>query len=211
MEQADPRHSLDRLVTERGESYAALSRMIRRNDAYLQQFVKRGTPRTLAERDRRLLAAYFRVDEAVLGGPAALAAAPTIAVRLLDVAASAGPGRLNDDERSTGSLPFDRAMLDRLGIRSASLAMIGAAGDSMAPLIEHGDSIMVDEADRRVGARGGVYVIRLDGTLMVKRVSRVGDVMLIRSENPAFPAIPDRAVSEVEVIGKVVWLSRALR
>ena len=185
--------------------------MIRRNDAYLQRYVKRGTPRLLAERDRRLLAAYFRIDESMLGGPAAAVAAPTVGVRLLDVAASAGPGRLNDDERSAGTLPFDRAMLDRLGIRSTSLAMITAAGESMAPLIEHGDSIMVDEADRRVGARGGVYVIRLDGTLMVKRVARAGPVMTIRSDNPDFAAIADRPVAEVDVIGKVVWLSRALR
>ena len=55
MEAIDPRVVLDRLVTAGGESYAALSRMLRRNPAYLQQYVKRGTPRLLAERDRKLL------------------------------------------------------------------------------------------------------------------------------------------------------------
>jgi repressor LexA len=210
MEQSDARAVLDRLVTDGGDSYAALSRMIRRNDAYLQQFVRRGTPRLLAERDRKLLAAYFRIDESLLGGPADSPPA-TVAVRLLDISASAGSGRLNDEERSTAALPFDRAMLERLGITSRALAMIDANGESMAPLIEHGDRIMVDEADRRVGARPGVYVVRIDGALLVKRVSRRGDTLAITSDNPDFPPLPPYATADVEVIGRVVWLSRALR
>ena len=211
MLQDDPRGFLDRLVTERGESFAALSRLLRRNDAYLQQFVRRGSPKRLDERDRKLLAAYFGVDEGALGGPAAAPSAPVIGVRLLDVAASAGPGRLIDEERATALLPFDRAMLERLGIRSTRLAMIAADGDSMAPLIEHGDQIMVDEADTRVGARGAVYVVRLDGVLMVKRVARVADRLTIASDNPAAAPIGTRAAEEVDVLGKVVWLSRSLR
>ena len=51
MEAPDPRTALDRLVEASGESYAALSRMLHRNPAYLQQYVKRGTPRLLAERE----------------------------------------------------------------------------------------------------------------------------------------------------------------
>jgi repressor LexA len=211
MEQADARAILDRLVADRGDSYAALSRMIRRNDAYLQQFVRRGTPRLLAERDRKLLAAYFRIDESLLGGPVASSPPPTVTVRLLDVAASAGAGRLNGEERSAAALPFDRAMLEHLGISSRALAMIDANGDSMAPLIEHGDRIMVDEGDRRIGARAAVYVIRIDGALLVKRVSRRGDTLAITSDNPDFPALPHYDVADVEVIGRVVWLSRALR
>lgn len=211
MDQGDQRRVLNALVTERGESFAALSRMLKRNDAYLQQFVKRGTPKRLAEADRKLLSAYFRVDEALLGGAISLPPAATVPVRLLDVAASAGPGRLVEEERATATLPFDRAMLERLGIRSTALAMIDAVGDSMSPLIEHGDKIMVDEADRRVGTRGAVYVIRLDGVLMVKRVSRDGASLRIESDNPDFPPMRLRDVEDVEVLGKVVWLSRSLR
>ena len=210
MEQS-PRTMLDTLVAERGESLAALSRMLGRNDAYLQQFVRRGTPRRLDERDRRLLAAYLGTDEVALGAPAPELPGPTTPVRLLDVAASAGPGRLVDEEGASEALPFDRAMLARLGIRSTRLAMLRADGDSMAPGIEHGDQIMVDEADTRVGAHGGVYVIRIDGTLMVKRVARRGAVMTITSDNPDFPAVLPRNVGEVEVLGKVVWLSRSLK
>lgn len=64
---AQVRAILESLALERGHSLAKLSRMIRRNDAYLQQFVKRGTPKRLAEEDRLMLAKLFRVDERVLG------------------------------------------------------------------------------------------------------------------------------------------------
>jgi phage repressor protein C with HTH and peptisase S24 domain len=211
MDVIDPRVALDALVADSGESFAALSRMLRRNDAYLQQFVKRGTPRVLAERDRKLLAAYFSVDEVVLGGAATPPRPATVTIRRLDVAASAGPGGLVEHERAVDAAPFDRRLLDTLGVRAGNLAMIRAQGESMAPLIEDGDQIMVDEGDRRVGIRGGIYVIRLDGALMVKRVARLGERLAITSDNPAFPAMPARDIGEVEIIGRVVWLSRSLR
>ena len=64
MAEVDGRTALARLIEERGEDYAGLSRLIGRNPAYIQQFIKRGTPRRLAEADRRILARYFGVDEA---------------------------------------------------------------------------------------------------------------------------------------------------
>lgn len=61
------RATVERLAAEQGESLAALSRMLRRNDAYLQQFVKRGSPKRLPEDARLLLAQFFGVDERELG------------------------------------------------------------------------------------------------------------------------------------------------
>jgi phage repressor protein C with HTH and peptisase S24 domain len=205
MEAIDPRPALDALITERGVGYAALSRMIGRNEAYLQQFIKRGTPRTLAERDRRLLAAFFRVDEEVLGGPPS---ATTPAIRRLDLAATAGPGGLAEDDRLAGSMVLDPAIL--AGRDPARLSLLPAKGDSMLPLIHDGDMMLVDETDRRPGARGDVYVVRLDGALIVKRVSVKAGQAAITSDNPDYPPIAPRPAGEVEVIGRVVWLSRSL-
>jgi hypothetical protein len=58
---------IERRVLERGTSLAAASRAIGKNEAYLQQFVKRGTPRQLGENDRRRLAMHLSVDERLLG------------------------------------------------------------------------------------------------------------------------------------------------
>lgn len=205
MEASDPRLVLDALITERGVGYAALSRMIGRNEAYLQQFIKRGTPRALAEPDRRLLAAFLRVEEEVLGGPPGVAPR---AIRRLDLAASAGPGGLADDDRLAGSMVVDPTIL--AGRDPARLSLLPARGDSMLPLIHDGDMMLVDEADRRLGARGTVYVIRLDGALVVKRVSVKAGQAAIVSDNPDYPPIAPRPANQVDIVGRVVWLSRAL-
>ena len=56
MESIEQREALERAAVARGESLAALSRLIGRNAAYLQQFVTRGSPRLLAEAGPRKLA-----------------------------------------------------------------------------------------------------------------------------------------------------------
>ena len=60
----DPRDLLERLCVERGEDFAGLSRMLGRNPAYIQQFVRRGVPKRLKEEERRKLARYFGISEA---------------------------------------------------------------------------------------------------------------------------------------------------
>src|SRR3954470_6492932 len=91
----DPRQVIQRLCAERGDDFAGLSRMLGRNPAYIQQFVRRGTPRRLGEDERRKLARYFAISESLLGGPAADAVAPSeglVSVNRHPVAVSAGPG-----------------------------------------------------------------------------------------------------------------------
>jgi hypothetical protein len=67
---------IERLCAERGEDFAGLSRMLGRNPAYIQQFVRRGVPKRLKEAERRKLARYFSISESLLGGPRR-ATAPT--------------------------------------------------------------------------------------------------------------------------------------
>lgn len=205
MERPDPRTRLAALIDAHGVGYAALSRMLRRNDAYLQQYVRRGTPRDLAERDRALLAAYFRVDPAELGG----VAVPRLsAIRRLDVEASAGPGALSDDTPQEGAMLLDPRLLEALRLSANDAAMLRARGDSMLPTIADGDQIVVDERDTRVGKTPAIFVLRRDGVVLVKRVSKGADGVRIESDNPAYPPV---TTTEVDIIGRVVWLSRALR
>lgn len=204
----DPRAELDALVTRHGESYASLSRMLGRNDAYLQQFVRRGSPRRLSERDRSLLADYFRVDEHLLGAPTPRGMAPPVViVPRIDATASAGPGGLVEDDVALAGQIIDPALVRRLGVDLANLSIIGAQGHSMVPTIMPGDSLLVDRGNRRVSARGAVFVIRAGGVLMVKRVARHGQALIVTSDNPDHPRVDD---ADVELIGRVVWLSRAL-
>ena len=211
MDARDPRLVLERLVAQSGEGFAALSRMLGRNEAYLQQFVRRGTPRRLAERDRLLLANYLGVPEEVLGGPIRAAPVTSVAVRRLAATASAGPGGLAEDDRMLGLARFDEQVLARLGVRAESVSVLRAEGDSMQPMIEDGDEMLVDETDRSSGARPAIFVLRLDSMLIVKSVSMAGKLLRVSSMNASYPDVPLQHPDAVDIVGKVVWLSRALR
>jgi hypothetical protein len=206
MDSAAQRAVLSDLIARSGESFAALSRLLGRNPAYLQQFVMRGSPRELAERDRGLLARYFGVAETLLGGRES---AGLVEVTRLDVGASAGPGGLVDGEARRRPGALDPGLLRQLGVRPAAASMIRVAGDSMMPTLADGDEILVDRDRCRLAARAALYVLRVDGVVMVKRLRALGPEIEVVSDNPAYA--PRRcAAEETEVIGRVVWLSRAL-
>lgn len=226
MESIHARTNLDRLIRERGESYGAISRLIGRNSAYIQQFVKRGTPRKLDEADRRLLARYFGIDERLLGGPESAAMPPVtqsiaepviggvprhlVTVPRLALGASAGAGSFDEDEMAAGALAFDARWLRALGGRPDMLSIISVAGESMAPTLKDGDDIMVDRSDGEVRLRDGIYVLRMDDALMVKRLAltpRRGRIS-IRSDNPLYPVWEDVDPVDVTIVGRVIWAGR---
>ena len=219
-EAQDARTALDRLIVERGENYADLSRLIGRNPAYIQQFIKRGTPRKLDEADRRILARYFGVAETMLGSPVpAVTPSPrvrglpaVVAVPRLSLGASAGAGSLDEDERAAGVMAFDAQWLRHLGVRPQRVSIIRVDGESMAPTLNDGDDIMVDHEDDADRLRDGVYVLRLDGVLMVKRVA-MGPLrgrFSVLSDNPHYPDWTDIDPAMVAIVGRVVWTGRRL-
>ncbi|HEY0625406.1 MAG TPA: S24 family peptidase [Allosphingosinicella sp.] len=217
MAEADARRALERLIEERGEDYASLSRLIGRNAAYIQQFIRRGTPKRLAEEDRRILARYFDVPERMLGAPEvgqqAGAADPHVTVPQLDVGASAGPGALPGDEEARSHIAFDRKWLRRLVAGDGSqLSIIRVEGDSMAPTLTDSDEILVDRADAAERLRDGIYVLRREEVLMVKRLAPdpSGKTVTIRSDNDAYPSWPACKLSSIEIVGRVVWCGRKL-
>ena len=57
------RKKISRLILDRGLNYAQVSLAIGKNIAYIQQFIKNGSPRRLGEVERRQLAQILRVDE----------------------------------------------------------------------------------------------------------------------------------------------------
>lgn len=205
MDPDQQRARLAALAEERGLSLALLSRVLGRNPAYLQQYLVRRSPRLLGERDRARLAEFLGVAEAELGGTAAAAA--LVPVPRLDLAASAGPGNWAEDEAALPNFAFPPALLRQWGVRPEAASMVRVQGDSMAPTLRHGDEILVDRDCRRVGA--GIFVLRVDGELVVKRVRpAVGGIELV-SDNPAYPPRVVRSAG-FALLGRVAWLGRAL-
>lgn len=63
---ADPREALAAMAAERNETLTALSRLIGRSAGYLSGYVKRQSPATLPDADRRLLGKYLGIDDSLL-------------------------------------------------------------------------------------------------------------------------------------------------
>jgi len=216
----DPRAALDRLLRERGVDYARLSEKIGRNPAYIQQYIKRGSPRRLAEEDRARIAAFLGVPEAMLGGPAHRVAAPArargadmVLVPKLAIGASAGAGASIDGEPVEGEVAFDPKWLRDLGADPRALSIIRVEGDSMAPTLNDGDDILVDGGDAAARLRDGIYVLRMDDVLMVKRIARApgpGRISVI-SDNVQYRSWDDLPMAAVQLVGRVVWTGRRVR
>lgn len=218
----DPRAALDRLLADKGIDYARLSQVIGRNPAYIQQYIKRGSPRRLAEQDRARIAAYLGVSEAMLGGPVQRVATPArarargpgmILVPKLAIGASAGAGASIDGEPVEGEVAFDPKWLRDLGADPRALSIIRVEGDSMAPTLDDGDDILVDGGDAAARLRDGIYVLRMDDVLMVKRIARApgqGRISVI-SDNPHYRSWDDLPMAAVQLVGRVVWTGRRVR
>lgn len=229
MEQ-DVRQTLERLIAARGVSLAGVSQLLGKNPAYIQQFIKRGTPRRLDERDRRILAQFFGVSEQTLGapdealvpgqgramrGPVRSGAPRSLPQRMrliprLAVGASAGPGALADDEAPVAEIAFDEAWLRRLGAGSDAVTMIRVEGDSMAPTLSDGDDILVAmHGGTGTPRRDGIHVLRMDDALIVKRLAFRPDGRLsVTSDNALYPSFPDLAPESVHIVGRVIWAGR---
>jgi phage repressor protein C with HTH and peptisase S24 domain len=206
-----PRRALAALVESRGADLASLSRLLGRNAAYIHQYLYRGSPRQLGERERAMLARYFGVDEQQLGGPRR--AGPTLTlVPRLDVGASAGGGGLTDDEPELAPFAFDPDWLRRLSAAPQRLAIIRVEGDSMAPTLVHGEEIMVDSSDGADRLRDGIYVLRRDAVLLVKRLAlgRSRQQVSIISDNAAYPTDIDVPLVTLDIIGRVLWAARPI-
>jgi hypothetical protein len=208
----DPRAALKRLIAENNDDYAGLSKLIGRNAAYIQQFIKRGSPKKLPEAERGILARYFGVDENLLGRPSAsLNKTGLRLIPKLAIGASAGPGAIPGRETLAGKIGFDEKWLRKQGLDPSKLSLIHVEGDSMSPTLSHGDDIMVDSGVVITGVRDGIHVIRLDDVLMVKRLaSGPGGRLSVLSDNPAYPAWPNVDRAAITVIGRVVWAGRRL-
>jgi len=211
MIQTDPRRRLLELAEGSRSSLAQLSAMIGRNASYLQQYVRKGSPRKLEENDRRALARFFGVSESDLGGleeksfnlPGIVGRADWVDIPRLALGASAGQGAIAAEELPIGAFRFSAGWLRAQGLVPAMLSAISVTGDSMEPTLCDGDEILVDRTVRPL--RDGIHVVRVEGALLVKRLDTAmpGRVSLI-SDNPAYRAVELRP-EDVEVIGRVMW------
>ncbi len=213
----EARQALDELISSRkGCTYSGISRLLGRNVSYIQQYIRKGSPRYLDESDRNILARFFGVDERVLGAPPHRSApvVELVQIPVLDVEASAGHGALAEMESKSGQFGFDEGWLRKLTpSKASSLSIIHVHGDSMEPTLNDGDEVMVDLGDGQSRLRDGIYVLRMDDALNVKRVAiePQGRRISVLSDNPAYPSWRGLERRAINIVGRVLWFGRKLQ
>ena len=212
MDSADARAALDRHLRAQGETYAGLSRVLDRNPTYVQQYVRRGVPRALETADLRALAKHLGIAAALIGEaedapqPVAVVASdattPTDFVRVPTLEAHAAPFGLAFHASWIGDLASTRV---------DALAMLRVEGDAMLPTLVPDDHLLIDTADDAARLRDGLYALRLEGALMVKRlaVNPATRQVRVASDNDTYPAWEKLEPSSLAIVGRVVWAGRS--
>lgn len=184
---------------------------------YEDRYKRRYLPRDFAEQVARELAkegvdpaqvmALAGDDGLAVVEPGEPAPAGAAMVPIFDVQASAGPGSFVEGyEAVAASLALPPDYLRRITrARLDDLAIISVKGDSMAPTLNDDDIVMLDRSKVST-AYDGLFVLRFDEALHVKRLARGskrGHVLII-SDNKDYPP-QEYPAAEIEVIGKVIW------
>jgi phage repressor protein C with HTH and peptisase S24 domain len=128
-----------------------------------------------------------------------------------DVKVSAGGGGWTVDQTVVEQMPFqDRWLRQQLGRSADQMVLVSVEGDSMEPTLEDNDLLLIDRQQTEF-TREGIYVIRLDDMLMVKRLQRQPKgVIQIISDNLNYPPITlSGDVGEsFDILGKAIWFGR---
>jgi len=136
-------------------------------------------------------------------------------IPLYDVRAAAGKGELVTAEVPVDVLAFKEDWIRReLRVRPEDLRLIYVEGDSMEPDLRAGDIILVDHTDTSA-RREGIYVLLLDGALLVKTLQRLpGGVIRVISRNESYEPFSvkadelDTSAAAIIIVGRVVWTCR---
>jgi phage repressor protein C with HTH and peptisase S24 domain len=196
----------------------------------VEQAKRRGPYRLLNEADRIALQKATRLSDTGTGGPSFHSGEGDVrAVRkeesgngngalvhvpLAQVTASAGPGDEPFTEEVARYLTYDRAQLRReTGVAPDSLAIIIATGDSMQPVIQPGDRLLVATHGDLPIIDGAIYIWRHTLGLVVKRARLRNACLYIIGEadtEPVGKIAPGDDSPDFQAIGRVLRVEKPL-
>lgn len=144
---------------------------------------------------------YGRSDNSIDSGEYAY-------IPLFNIEASAGHGSYVDSEDVSSRLAFRRDWINKeLHAIPSNMHLIYVRGDSMEPVLEAGDVVMVDTSAATESIRDGIHVIQIDGSVLIKRLQRlIGTRIRVMSDNSMYPSFEaDLQRDEITIIGRVIW------
>ena len=201
-----PRQALDDLIREREETYAAVSRLLGRNSAYIQQYIKRGTPARLDQSDIAQLALHFDVSAKLLGGKES-SSTPRRSVITVPVIETKGLEIPQERSRIV-----DEAWLSRLCNRSAGLAILPIIGEAMQPTLQNGDEVIIQRLRSQDALHDGLYAVRGSSETFVRRIALdpTKNRISVLTDHPAYPSWNGVQRKAINVVGRVIWIGSAV-
>ena len=137
-----------------------------------------------------------------------------IQVPFYEVSAAAGSGALVLSEEVRSLVSFDTSFLrNELHVDPKQIFLMLVSGDSMTPTLNNNAVIMINqEID---SFNDDVYVIRIDGSLLVKRLQILPNgVIKVKSDNKDYDTYEinkkDFESSDYELIGRVIWSAQKM-
>ena len=123
----------------------------------------------------------------------------------------AGGGSFEVGSEIEGYYAFRKDWLSRKGSKS-NMVLMDIFGNSMEPEIKDGDAILIDESQKDILA-GAIYAVGIDDTIMVKRLEKHPNKLVLLSDNKDYSPIylQGSDIDSVRIIGKVIWICRELR
>lgn len=128
---------------------------------------------------------------------------------VIENGASAGGGRVGNDEISN-RVAFKRTWLRQMtGSPVEKLFVVPVIGDSMEPTLHSGDHVLVDTEDKR-WMHQSIFVIRYDSDLVVKRIvfDPTSKKLRIYGDNPIYKPHENVSPKDITIVGRVIWLGR---
>jgi len=91
-----------------------------------------------------------------------------------------------------------------------SIVLMEVSGDSMYPLIHHGDTVMIDQSQTEF-VQGHIYAFGFGEEIVIKILDRLPDAILLKSYNSAYSDITldiNEWQNRVKIIGRMIWSCR---
>ena len=123
---------------------------------------------------------------------------------------SAGSGSFEVSPEIEGYYSFQKKWLEKKG-NSSNMVLMDIFGNSMEPELRDRDTVLIDQSKKEILA-GAIYAIGVEDTVMVKRVEKLPDKLVLLSENKGYSTIflQGDEIKNVRILGKVIWICREL-
>lgn len=210
------RKKLEKKILSGGHTFREISLKIGRKDSYIQQYIKYGFPKRLNEVDRKKVCQILGIDESELVDDELLRSgvkeinlinlseknvnpADFLKIDIYDMKSSNKP-----EEMIIGQLAINyKEFFGWCNGNPENLKIVRLSGDNMEPTILSGSLIMYDTSILEYSG-DGIYIIRYDDRITLKRVQRTSNEQyILKSENPRYQDIRC-SLDEISILGRVI-------